>query len=42
MGCGSSAHSVEVDEAWEGNDFDPNKKEIKSGEKTFHLNLFHE
>ena len=40
MGCGSSAHQVEVDEAEEGNDVDPYKKATKSGEETFNVNLF--
>ena len=40
MGCGSSAHQVEVDEAEERNDVDPYKKATKSGEKTFNVNLF--
>lgn len=40
MGCGSSAHQVEVDEAEERNDVDPYKKATKSGEETFNVNLF--
>ena len=40
MGCGSSAHQVEVDEAKERNDVDPYKKATKSGEETFNVNLF--
>ena len=40
MGCGSSAHQVEVDEAEERSDVDPYKKATKSGEETFNVNLF--
>ena len=40
MGCGSSAHQVEVDETEERNDVDPYKKATKSGEETFNVNLF--
>ena len=40
MGCGSSVHQVEVDEAEERNDVDPYKKATKSGEETFNVNLF--
>ena len=40
MGCGSSAHQVEVDEVEERNDVDPYKKATKSGEETFNVNLF--